>query len=113
MGYLTREEPQPDKSDPAWRKQKAEKSFIMLQMINSMDPAIGKPYLFLLTARQIWEAAGDCYSDLENSSLIYDLKTRLWQFKQGDQYVTNVNSKAIVIYKFGRCWQLCRLGCCY
>nr|KYP52273.1 LOW QUALITY PROTEIN: hypothetical protein KK1_025877 [Cajanus cajan] len=69
------------------RKWKAENSLIMSWMINSMECSIGKPYLFLSTAQEVWEAAKDCYSDFENSSRIYDLK-KLWQSKQGGQDVT-------------------------
>lgn len=36
--------------------------------INSMEPAIGKPYQLLSTAKDVWEAVKDCNSDLENSS---------------------------------------------
>ncbi|KAG6757059.1 hypothetical protein POTOM_037360 [Populus tomentosa] len=39
-----------------------------------MEPAIGKPHLFLPTAKDVWEAVRDMYSDLENSLQIFDLK---------------------------------------
>ncbi|KAH9763107.1 protein kinase domain-containing protein [Citrus sinensis] len=47
-----------------------------------MEPGIGKPYLFLPKAKAVWDAVRDTYSDLENSSQIFELKTRLWQSKQ-------------------------------
>ena len=52
-----------------------------------MEPTIGNPYLFLPTAKDVREAVRNCYSDLENSSQIFYLKTRLWQSGQGDQDV--------------------------
>ncbi|KZV57627.1 hypothetical protein F511_03087 [Dorcoceras hygrometricum] len=60
---------------------------VMAWLINSMEPPIGRTYLFLPTAKDIWEAVRETYSDLENSSQIYDLKTRLWNSKQGEKSV--------------------------
>ncbi|KAH9763108.1 protein kinase domain-containing protein [Citrus sinensis] len=55
---------------------------VIAWLINSMEPGIGKPYLFLPKAKAVWDAVRDTYSDLENSSQIFELKTRLWQSKQ-------------------------------
>ena len=43
-----------------------------------------KPQIFLPTTRDIWEAVRDLYSDLKNSSQIFELRTRLWKSKQND-----------------------------
>lgn len=99
LGYLTGEIKQPEKDDSTWKKWKAENSLIMSWMINSMEPSIGKPYLFLSTAQDVWEAVKDCYSDLENSSQIYDLKTRLWQSKQGGQDVTTYYNLLLTLWQ--------------
>nr|KYP49361.1 hypothetical protein KK1_028904 [Cajanus cajan] len=56
-----------------------------MELINSMEPTIGKPYLFIFIAKDVWDVIHKCYSNLKNSSQIYDLKTQLWQFKQGDK----------------------------
>lgn len=53
-----------------------------------MEPAIKKPRPFLPIAKDVWETVRECYSELENSYKIFDLKTRLWQSKQGNQDVT-------------------------
>ncbi|KZV06757.1 hypothetical protein F511_45762, partial [Dorcoceras hygrometricum] len=77
----------PEKGDPKWSSWKSENSMVMAWLINSMEPSIGRTYLFLPTAKDIWEAVRETYSDLENSSQIYDLKTRLWNSKQGEKSV--------------------------
>ena len=64
-----------------------------------MKPAIGKPHLFLPTARDVWEAVRDMYSDVENSSQIFDLKTRLWKAKQGDRDVTSYYNELVTLWQ--------------
>lgn len=47
-------------------------------LIYSMAPFIGKTYLFLLIVKDIWQAIYETYSDGENSSHIFELKTQLY-----------------------------------
>ena len=53
-------------------------SFITSCLINSMKLAIGKTYMFLPTVKDVWDAIQETYSDVENASQIFELKTRLW-----------------------------------
>ena len=64
-----------------------------------MDSSIRKPYLFLPTTKDVWEAVRDCYSDLENSSQIYELKTQLWQSKQGEKDVTTFYNLMVTLWE--------------
>ena len=38
---------------------------------------IRKPYLFIKTTKEVWEVVQETYSDLENSTLIFNLKSKL------------------------------------
>ncbi|KDO40572.1 hypothetical protein CISIN_1g042697mg [Citrus sinensis] len=49
----------------------------MSWLINSIEVSIGKTHLFLPTAKDVWDAVRETYSDLKNSSQILELKTRL------------------------------------
>ena len=42
-----------------------------------MDYIIGKTFMYLKTARDVWEAVQETYSDLENQSQLYELNTRM------------------------------------
>ncbi|XP_024028569.1 uncharacterized protein LOC112093751 [Morus notabilis] len=64
------------------------RTLVTTWLINSMEPAIGKPHMFLPTAKDVWEAVREMYSDNENSSQIFEWKTKLWKAKQGDRNVT-------------------------
>lgn len=39
----------------------------------------------MATAKEIWDTVRDMYSDAEDSSQIFKIKTKLWQAKQGDR----------------------------
>ena len=72
----------------ASQKWQSENSFITSYLINSMKLAIGKTYMFVLTAKDVWDAIWETYSDAENASQIFELKMRLWQIKQENREVT-------------------------
>lgn len=54
---------------------------VMAWLVNLMEIDIGKTYLFLSTAAEIWEAAADTYSDVGNSAQIFDIKADIRQMK--------------------------------
>jgi hypothetical protein len=64
-----------------------------------MELAIGKPHLFLPIAKDVWEAIRDLYSELENSSQIFELKTRLWKSKQNDRNVTTYYNELVTLWQ--------------
>ena len=99
LGYITGETNKPAHTDPTIKQWKSENSMVMSWLINSMESSVGKPYLFLPTAKAIWEAVKDTYSDLENSSQIYDLKIRLWHSKQGERTVTVYYNELITMWQ--------------
>lgn len=71
------------KTNPSHPRWKLENSLIISWLIKMNDPSIVKSYLFLPTAKDVWEVVNNFYSRLEKSSLIYELKTLLWKSKQG------------------------------
>ena len=78
LGLLTDETRRPPPTDVAtslkwWSKN----SFITSCLINSMKLAIGKTYMFLPTAKDVWDAIRETYSDAKNASQILELKTWL------------------------------------
>lgn len=63
-----------------------------------------KPYLFM-AAKQIWNAVWETYSDLENHSQVFELKTRPPNTKQGEADVTSFFNHMLAL------WQ--ELNLCY
>ena len=58
-------------------------------LVNSMKLSIGKTYMFLPSAKEVWDAVRETYFDVENSSKIFEIKIRLWQMKQQEREVTD------------------------
>ena len=88
IGYLTGSIKEPTEEDPKFQTWDADNSMIMSWLVNSMEQEIGQTYLFLPTAKDLWDAVTETYSDLGNSAQIYDLKTRIRETKQGSQGAT-------------------------
>ncbi|KAL6330656.1 hypothetical protein AAG906_003267 [Vitis piasezkii] len=59
----------------SWR---SENSKVIAWLINSMESSIGKSFMFIPIAKEVWDVVRDTYSDMENSSQIFELKTKLW-----------------------------------
>lgn len=62
-----------------------------------MRPEIDKIYLFVPTAKDIWEVVQEMYSDAENFSQIFEIKTKLWQERQGERDVTGYYMEMTVL----------------
>ena len=61
---------------------------VMAWLINSMEAAIGQTYLFLPTAKDLWDAVQETYSDLGNAAQMFEIKTKLKDIKHGSYSVT-------------------------
>ena len=77
LGYLTGETKRPSSTDASLQKWKSENSMVTVWLVNSMKPSIGKTYMFLPSAKKVWDVVRETYSDMENSSQIFEIKTRL------------------------------------
>ena len=88
FGYLSGSMTKPKIEDEGYEKWEAENSMIMSWLVNSMEPSLGRTYLFLPTANAIWSAVKETYSDLGNAGQLFEIKTRLRKAKQGEKSVT-------------------------
>ncbi|XP_073016671.1 uncharacterized protein [Primulina eburnea] len=88
LGYLTGEAAKPDETESTYKTWRSENSLVMAWLLNSMDPSIARPHMFMKTAKDVWDSVKETYSDSENSSQIFELKAKLWNLKQGDHEVT-------------------------
>ena len=66
----------------------AENSIVMAWLINSMEPKIGRLYLFYQTTKDIWDAVREMYSDLENISQSFEICSAIRNTRQGTTFVT-------------------------
>ncbi|KAL3740401.1 hypothetical protein ACJRO7_021650 [Eucalyptus globulus] len=78
----------PGQGDPKFQTWGEEDSSIMSWLWSSMQPEISKNYMFLPTAKEIWEAVRQSYSKVQDATVIYELKTKASTTKQGNRSVT-------------------------
>ncbi|GAV77655.1 UBN2_3 domain-containing protein, partial [Cephalotus follicularis] len=87
IGYITGKVQQPDVNDPTHENWELNNSIVMASLINSMESHISRTYLFLRTAKAIWDAVNKNYSDLENASQVFEIKNKLKDLLQGSMYI--------------------------
>ena len=68
MGYLLGTIKAPKIKDPLNETWDSENSLVMSWLFNSMKPEIGKPYICLPTAKDIWDVVVKTYSKKDNAS---------------------------------------------
>ena len=88
FGYLSGSVAKPNEKEEGYDRWEAENSMIMSWLVNSMEPDVGRTYLFLPTANAIWTAVKETYSDLGNAGQLFEIKTQLRKAKQGEKSVT-------------------------
>ena len=88
IGYLDGTIPKPKPTDSTYSNWDTQNSMVMAWLIHSMDDSIGDSFLFYSTAKEIWDAVTLAYSDLENSSQLFELHNKARNLKQGELEVT-------------------------
>lgn len=58
---------------------------VIIWLLNSMEPAISKPYLVVPFAWDVKEVVRETYSDVENASKIFELTNKLRKARQGER----------------------------
>ncbi|KAG8391052.1 hypothetical protein BUALT_Bualt01G0147800 [Buddleja alternifolia] len=78
--YLSGAAIQPKEDDPGYRTSKLENSMVMSWLINSMTNDIGENFMYYGTAKEIWDAARETYSNGDSTVTEYfNTLTRHWQ----------------------------------
>lgn len=62
---------------------------VMPWLLNTMTPEIGEPFLFYKPAIEIWEAARDTFSNQDNTSAIFEIKSTLHNLRQEELTMTS------------------------
>ena len=83
----------PKESDPRFHDWDIEDSMIMSWLWNAMQPEVSKNYMFLSSAKDIWEMVRCTYSMIQDASVIYEIKMKLHSTKQGASSITKYYNK--------------------
>jgi len=63
--------------DPKLRIWKSKNNMVLSWLINSMTTEIGEIFLLYDTTQDIWEAATETYSHVENTSKLFEIESML------------------------------------
>ncbi|GAV90517.1 UBN2_3 domain-containing protein, partial [Cephalotus follicularis] len=99
IGYITSKVQQPDVNDPMYENWELNNSIVMVWLINSMESHISRTYLFLQTAKAIWDAVIENYSDLENASRVFEIKNKLKDLSQGSMDITEYYNELQMLWQ--------------
>ncbi|KAK3417008.1 hypothetical protein EUGRSUZ_H02766 [Eucalyptus grandis] len=77
----------PRQGDHKFQTWDEEDSSIMSSLWSSMQPEISKNYIFLSTAKDIWEAVCQSHSKVQDVGVIYELKMKASTTKQDNHSV--------------------------
>ena len=72
--YITGEAKKPEKDEAKLKTWKLENSQVMSWLLNTMTNEIGEDFMYFSTAKEIWDAAQETYSDVDNTSAIFEIK---------------------------------------
>ena len=87
--YLTGTAVQPEENSPGYRLWKVENNMVMSWLLNSMTNETEENFMYYKTAKEIWDAARETYSNKDNTSAVFEIKGILHDLKQGDLPVTD------------------------
>ncbi|KZV50721.1 hypothetical protein F511_19633, partial [Dorcoceras hygrometricum] len=79
--------------DPTYPTWLADNSIVLAWLINSMEKNISRRYLWFQTAKEVWDVVRRMYSDLGNTSRVFELRYKLKEIKQGSHIVTHYFSE--------------------
>ena len=74
--------------DPRFEVWDEEDSMIMVWLWNSMTPEISNTYMFLATAKDIWDTIQKTYSKARDAAQVYEVKVKTIAAKRGSKIVS-------------------------
>ncbi|XP_071727423.1 uncharacterized protein [Rutidosis leptorrhynchoides] len=83
--YLTGDALPPAQDDPRYHTWKTENNMVMSWLLNSMTNETGENFMYYKTAKEIWDAARDTYSNKYNASAIFEIKGMLHDLHQEER----------------------------
>ncbi|GAV83491.1 UBN2_3 domain-containing protein, partial [Cephalotus follicularis] len=87
--YVTGTAVSPEESSARYQTWKAESHMVMSWLLNSMTIEMGEKFMYYQTAKEIWDATRETYSNKDNTSTIFEIKGILHDLRQGEMTVTD------------------------
>ena len=98
-GYLTGAIPTPSEDLGDYQRWEVENSILMAWIINSIEPKVGRPFLFYKTTKEVWDAVQEIYLDLENTAQCFEVRAAIRTTKQGSLGVTEYYNNLMELWQ--------------
>ena len=85
--YITGDSKQPEKGDSNLQKRQLENSLVMSWPLNTMTKEIGENFMYYKTAKEMWDAMKETYSNVDSTSAIFEIKSLLHDLRKGESSV--------------------------
>ena len=69
--YITSEAKKPEKDEGTLKMWKLKNSLVMSWLLNTITTEIGEDFLYFSSAKEIWKAARETYSNVDNTLAIF------------------------------------------
>ena len=89
IGYLNETISKPSADSANYGVWEAENSIVMTWLVNSIEPKIGRTFLFYKIAQEIWEVVQEIYSDMENTAQSFQMCLPI-RTRQGNSSITEI-----------------------
>ncbi|CAN6444480.1 unnamed protein product [Victoria cruziana] len=83
-GYVNGKVCRPEESEEAYVDWELNDQMVMSWLLNSMEPMVAEGFLFLDSAKGIWETETEIYDEKENLARIYQLQQEISKTMKGD-----------------------------
>ncbi|CAL1408560.1 unnamed protein product [Linum trigynum] len=94
--YLTGTATRPAESDAAaYTKWNNDDNQVRFWLISTMEPDIGDNYLLHQSAKELWADVEETYSTQDNSSALFEVELKLFNFKQGTMSATEYYNRLV------------------
>ncbi|GAV57856.1 UBN2_3 domain-containing protein [Cephalotus follicularis] len=90
VGYLTGTTPRPKTgNDEKWL---CEDALVMSWLLNSIEPTLSPQYMMLDSAKDVWDAIAEQFSQGNNYAQAYELSKQVRELKQGELHLATYYS---------------------
>ncbi|GAV76370.1 UBN2_3 domain-containing protein, partial [Cephalotus follicularis] len=88
-GYIAGATVPLEESSARYQMWKAENHMVMSWLLNSITNEMGENIMYHQTAKEIWDATRETYSNNDNPSAIFEIKRVLHDLRQGEMTITD------------------------
>ena len=92
-GYLTSTKKKPANNEQDMAQWRMENSVVLTFLLNTMSQSVAKSVQLLETAQEVWKTVAQIFSQKQNSTQVFEIRSQLRQLRQKNLSVTEYTSE--------------------